>query len=118
MIGAESTTQGTPKSMNMSSHMESIQEVIRDGDYERAVALLGYTHAALLDDVFETSLHILVEKPLCTRLEDCRRVEERAANHPGVVWVGMDGKKGWHRCEGMAGCLLSLLVFHCSRRLH
>ena len=40
MIGAESTTQGTLKSMNMSSHMESIQEVIRDGDYERAVAML------------------------------------------------------------------------------
>ena len=40
MIGAESTTQGTPKEINMSSHMENIQKLIRDGDYERAVAML------------------------------------------------------------------------------
>ena len=40
MIGEEGTTEGRPKAMNTFSHMESIQEVIRDGDYERAVAML------------------------------------------------------------------------------
>lgn len=40
MIGAEGTTEGRPKAMDMSSHMEDVQEVIRDGDYERAVAML------------------------------------------------------------------------------
>jgi predicted dehydrogenase len=54
------------------------------------VATPNHTHAAVLADVFRTRKHILVEKPLCTTLEDCLRVEELAARHPGVVWVGME----------------------------
>jgi len=54
------------------------------------IATPNYTHAAVLEDVFRTQKHVLVEKPLCTTLEDCRRVEEAAARHPGVVWVGME----------------------------
>jgi len=54
------------------------------------VATPNYTHSGVLDDLLGTDLHILVEKPLCTTLDDCRRVEQRASNHPGVVWVGME----------------------------
>ena len=53
------------------------------------IATPNYHHAAVLDDTFGTDLHVLVEKPLCTTLEDCRRVEKAAASHKGVVWVGM-----------------------------
>ena len=54
------------------------------------IATPNHTHAAVLADVFRTQKHVLVEKPLCTTLEDCLRVEEAAARHPGVVWVGME----------------------------
>jgi predicted dehydrogenase len=54
------------------------------------IASPNFTHAALLDDVFETDKHVLVEKPMCTTMEDCRRVVEGAARHPGVVWVGLE----------------------------
>ncbi len=54
------------------------------------VATPNHTHAAVLEDVFRTNLHVLVEKPLCTTLADCLRVEELAAHHAGVVWVGME----------------------------
>lgn len=54
------------------------------------VSTPNFTHARILDDLFETSLHVLVEKPLCTTLEDCLRVRERAASHSGVFWVGME----------------------------
>jgi predicted dehydrogenase len=54
------------------------------------VATPNHTHAAVLDDVFQTRLHVLVEKPLCTRVEDCFRVVEAAERHPGLVWVGME----------------------------
>ncbi|MCG8588926.1 MAG: Gfo/Idh/MocA family oxidoreductase [Proteobacteria bacterium] len=50
----------------------------------------NFTHADVLADVFQTDVHVLVEKPLCTTVADCRRVEEAAARHPGVVWVGME----------------------------
>ena len=70
---------------------EDYRDLLGCGEVDAVViSTPNMTHAAVLDDVFETPLHILVEKPLCTTLEACRRVEERAAQHPGVVWVGME----------------------------
>jgi predicted dehydrogenase len=54
------------------------------------IASPNHTHYDVLQDVFRTRLHVLVEKPLCTTVADCRRVVEAAARHPGVVWVGME----------------------------
>jgi predicted dehydrogenase len=50
----------------------------------------NHTHAAILEDVLASDVHVLVEKPLCTTVEDCRRVEELAAKRSGLVWVGME----------------------------
>jgi predicted dehydrogenase len=33
---------------------------------------------------------VLVEKPLCTTVDDCLRVAEQVEKHRGVVWVGME----------------------------
>ena len=54
------------------------------------IATPNHTHAAVLDDTFPTGKHILVEKPLCTTLTDCRRATTAANAHPGVVWVAME----------------------------
>ena len=51
----------------------------------------NFTHARILEDIFQyPELHVLVEKPLCTDLSDCRAVEERASAHRGVG-LGRDG---------------------------
>lgn len=54
------------------------------------VASPNHTHAALLHDVFATDLHILVEKPLCTTIEDCHALLEAGARHRGLLWVGLE----------------------------
>jgi predicted dehydrogenase len=54
------------------------------------IATPNHTHRALLEDCFATRKHLLVEKPLCTTVEDARWVAERAARHPGVVWTAME----------------------------
>ena len=54
------------------------------------VATPNYTHHEVIQAVFRTRKHVLVEKPLCTEVDDCRRVVEAAARHPGLVWVGME----------------------------
>lgn len=54
------------------------------------VATPNHTHAAVLDPIFDAGLHVMVEKPLCTTMEDCHRVVERAASHPGVFQVGLE----------------------------
>ena len=54
------------------------------------VATPNMTHIDLLRDLLETDLHILVEKPLCTRIEDCRRVVEAQRGRKPLLWVGME----------------------------
>ena len=54
------------------------------------LATPNVTHFDLLLDLLDTELHILVEKPLCTRIEDCRRVVEAQRRREQVLWVGME----------------------------
>ena len=56
------------------------------------VASPNHTHAGVLDEVFAArpDLHVMVEKPLCTTVADCRAVERAAATRPGLVWVGLE----------------------------
>lgn len=55
------------------------------------IASPNFCHAEQLLDVFkQTSLPVLVEKPLVTRAEDIERVRLAAATHPAPVWVAME----------------------------
>jgi predicted dehydrogenase len=54
------------------------------------VATPNHTHCAVLDELFRTGHPVLVEKPLCTTVEDCLHVVEAAEKHPSLVWVGME----------------------------
>ena len=54
------------------------------------VATPNMTHIDLLRDLLETDLHLLVEKPLCTRVEDCRWVVDAQRDRDAVLWVGME----------------------------
>ena len=54
------------------------------------VATPNMTHAGILLDVLASGVHVLAEKPLCTTVEDCRRVVEAAAHHDGVAWMGLE----------------------------
>ncbi len=54
------------------------------------VATPNMTHAAVLDDVLDADVHVLVEKPLCTTVPDCERVVDRASRSHKVVWVGLE----------------------------
>lgn len=54
------------------------------------IASPNFTHAAILDEVLDRPLHVLVEKPLCTTLEDCDRVVAACADRAAITWVGME----------------------------
>ncbi len=54
------------------------------------IASPNHTHIDVLRDCLGTDKHLLIEKPLCTTMEDCREVEHLAADHRGVLWVGME----------------------------
>lgn len=48
------------------------------------------THAAILRDVLASDLPILVEKPLCTTVEECREILRLAQGRAAPVWVAME----------------------------
>lgn len=59
------------------------------------VSTPNMTHRAILDDVLATDVHVLVEKPLCTTVADCRAVIEAADARrdrgcEAIVWVGLE----------------------------
>ncbi|MDH3684598.1 MAG: Gfo/Idh/MocA family oxidoreductase [Myxococcales bacterium] len=54
------------------------------------IASPNHTHFDVLQDVFRTDKHVLVEKPLCTTVEDALAIVEGAQKHAGVFWVGME----------------------------
>lgn len=54
------------------------------------VATPNFTHRAITEDLLGTPLHILMEKPLCTTLDDCFFVQSAAEAHPGMFWMGLE----------------------------
>ncbi len=54
------------------------------------IASPNHTHYEVLMAALETDLHILCEKPLCSRVEDAARIVAKAKGHRGVFWVGME----------------------------
>ena len=54
------------------------------------IATPNYTHVDVLKDALATSLHVFIEKPLCTTIEDCLSVINWSKNRKGLVWMGLE----------------------------
>lgn len=54
------------------------------------IATPNYTHVDVLKDALATSLHVFIEKPLCTTIEDCVKVIEWSKGRTGLVWMGLE----------------------------
>ena len=54
------------------------------------VASPNHTHRQVLDDVFAADLPVMVEKPMCTTVEDCVAVVEAQSGRRAITWVGLE----------------------------
>jgi len=54
------------------------------------VASPNFTHKAILDDIFTTDLPVLVEKPMCTTVEDCIAIVNAQKTRRALTWVGLE----------------------------
>lgn len=54
------------------------------------VASPNYTHKEILTDIFSTDLPVMVEKPMCTTVEDCVDVVRAQAQRSALTWVGLE----------------------------
>ncbi len=98
--GAAVTAYADPHEQSRSNAASITADAIAFGDYREllesdlvdAVVIVtpNHTHVDVLADALATDLHVLVEKPLCTTVEDCRLTIERAADREAITWVGLE----------------------------
>lgn len=78
---------GVPEGGLYADHREMIEKAGVDAV---VIASPNHTHVDILRDLLGSGKHFLIEKPLCTTVDDCREVERLAEKHRGVLWVGME----------------------------
>lgn len=49
----------------------------------------NHTHAAVLADALATDKHVLIEKPLCTTVEECMAARDAASRRDAITWMGL-----------------------------
>jgi len=70
---------------------DSPADLARSGSVDAVViATPDNAHIHTLRDLLGTGLHLLVEKPLCTTVEDCREVATAAQSRDALLWVGLE----------------------------
>lgn len=90
---AHSREVGRQHAGDDASVFEDHRQLLDSGRCDAVVVVTpNHTHREVVADVLATDLHALVEKPLCTTIEDCQDlIELEARRPPGVVtWVGLE----------------------------
>lgn len=54
------------------------------------IASPNHTHKSVLDDALDTDIAVLVEKPMCTTVEDCKAVVAASKERAAITWVGLE----------------------------
>ncbi len=70
---------------------DSHQDMLADADLDAVVIVTpNFTHIEQLRDVMQRPLHVMVEKPLCTTVEDCREAIALDQGRTHLTWVGLE----------------------------
>ena len=67
------------------------QDILDADDVDAIViASPNFTHIDVMRDVFKTDKHVMLEKPMCTSVDDAKEVVQSSKTHKGVVWIGLE----------------------------
>lgn len=70
---------------------EDYRDLLARDDVDAVViASPNFTHIDVMRDVFQTDKHVMLEKPMCTTMPDCRELVASAEKHAGLVWVALE----------------------------
>jgi len=76
---------------NSVTQFTSHEELLASGLVDAVlVASPNYTHKSILDDILSTDIPVLVEKPMCTTVEDCISVVRAQESRSAITWVGLE----------------------------
>ena len=69
------------------NHIELMNANVADA---YIIATPNFTHFKILKDIIKSESHLLIEKPLCTTVQDCKEIKKNTINYPGVIWTAME----------------------------
>ncbi len=70
---------------------ENHQDLLAGAEFDALViSTPNHTHLGVLRDALTGAAHILIEKPLCTRVEDCLELVNLAQGRQAIVWVAQE----------------------------
>ena len=78
----------SPQARVYTSH----KDIIKDTDIDAfVIASPNYTHTEILLDICQTDTRpVLIEKPLCTTFDDCKKLLDITAKYTAPIWVAME----------------------------
>ena len=89
-LGCAEAGPGGPEARARVKTYDNHAELLADPAVDVAVVTTpNHTHAAVAADALATDLHVLVEKPLCTTVEDAARLVELGRDRDAVTWMGL-----------------------------
>ena len=76
---------------NSATQFTSHEDLLASGLVDAVlVASPNYTHKLILDDILSTDVPVLVEKPMCTTVEDCISVVQAQESRSAITWIGLE----------------------------
>ena len=54
------------------------------------IATPNFTHRQIVEDLADTDVHLLIEKPMCTNLEDARALHEMSKMRSALTWIALE----------------------------
>ncbi|MEX0767436.1 MAG: Gfo/Idh/MocA family oxidoreductase [Microthrixaceae bacterium] len=77
-------------SSEVSSYASTSEMLAKESLDAVVISSPNFTHHSVLEPLWNTSLNLLIEKPMCTTVHDCLQVQAAAQSHQGIVWVGLE----------------------------
>ena len=101
MDGAELTAIADPQPASRAAAAALLAQAPRAFEHHRellgsglcdavVIATPNFTHIEMMRDALATDLHILIEKPLVTRIEDGLELVQRASRRRALAWVAQE----------------------------
>jgi predicted dehydrogenase len=54
------------------------------------IATPNFTHLNVVRDIMDTGMHILLEKPMCTTMEDCGELVQISDERDALTWIALE----------------------------
>ncbi|MGI9576868.1 MAG: Gfo/Idh/MocA family protein, partial [Microthrixaceae bacterium] len=84
------TTANQPAGHDRVSTYESHTDLLADPAVDVVIITTpNHTHAEVAADALATDLHVLIEKPLCTTVDDANRLVSLAEGRDAITWMGL-----------------------------